>query len=552
MPSGKPPITRHPLFPATVALWFGALFGIGSLAVGQSLIESAIVALKLNAVIAVPIGPTGRILIALALAGAGGLLGARLARRIGRPKPVARPRKRAATFGTRGTEDPATAFSADAAASPVVRGARRTQLAIPDDGHGEVEYYDNAPVPGAAQILDVSQFGIEGFEPETQQTADRDPAHALPAAEERPGEPAFLPGPAYDEAPEEPVAAAAPEPEEILTAAPVLPRLAGEEAIVATSLAPAEEAARPLFERAGPASLFAQPLNARVSEVRWQDGNAPEQPEVAPANPAAPDPATPTGDNSAAQRIASARLDDLAPIELLERLAISLREKRSRAALAASPLPTDPDIDAQAQSEESHPAAEMTIDHDAGPELDAEPESLEAEDLAIAPAAPPVPTIPAALRPVGLEPDDEEDDLPSFIPPRRIGGPGQAYSAPTAPAPSPDSGETSAAEPDLEGGYSSLLNLSRAASQAHNPAQRFVRIEEPEPLTDEIEPVVVFPAQMPGTPAATHDTGTNEAGSGDAIEKPEPDSTANGPDREETERALRSALANIQRMSGAA
>ena len=37
------PITTHQLFPAVVALWFGALFGLGSLAVRPSLLESLVV-----------------------------------------------------------------------------------------------------------------------------------------------------------------------------------------------------------------------------------------------------------------------------------------------------------------------------------------------------------------------------------------------------------------------------------------------------------------------------------------------------------------------------
>ena len=67
---GKQSITRHPLFPATVALWFGALFGVGSLAIRPSLIEGLIVSLGIDTVIssaAPPLGATTRILLALSL-----------------------------------------------------------------------------------------------------------------------------------------------------------------------------------------------------------------------------------------------------------------------------------------------------------------------------------------------------------------------------------------------------------------------------------------------------------------------------------------------------
>ena len=41
--NSKAPVSSHPLFPVIVALWFGALFGLGSLAVRVSLIESLII-----------------------------------------------------------------------------------------------------------------------------------------------------------------------------------------------------------------------------------------------------------------------------------------------------------------------------------------------------------------------------------------------------------------------------------------------------------------------------------------------------------------------------
>ena len=155
------------------------------------------------------------------------------------------------------------------------------------------------------------------------------------------------------------------------------------------------------------------------------------------------------------------------------------------------------------------------------------------------------------------------------------------------------SGEASAAgdEDDQEDGYSSLLELSLKPQ----PRQQFIRIEEPEPLDAAIEPVVIFPGQAAGSHAAfaapagayaetrrfDEPAGSPEpadaapppagprpfaAASGEMAPLRRFDSPASAAvpgqavsaaatvqlDPEETQRALRSALASLQRMSGAA
>jgi len=158
---GKQSLTRHPLFPATVALWFGALFGVGSLAIRPSLIEGLIVSSGIDLIIpaaAPPMGVTTRILIALALAALGGTLGAWLARRLSQPKSVAVPRKRGAPS--------AGAKGAPRSQSAQAGGARRSRLALSEEGRPRREYVDHAPLPGQANILDVSQFDLDGFEAE--------------------------------------------------------------------------------------------------------------------------------------------------------------------------------------------------------------------------------------------------------------------------------------------------------------------------------------------------------------------------------------------------
>jgi hypothetical protein len=112
------PVTQHQLFPAVVALWFGALFGLGSLAVRPSLLEEFVVKSRIDLLVPVaapPLGMTARMLVALALAAMGAMLGAFVARRIARPKQEARERNRT-KLSTR-DEGGANAYPGYAAAS---------------------------------------------------------------------------------------------------------------------------------------------------------------------------------------------------------------------------------------------------------------------------------------------------------------------------------------------------------------------------------------------------------------------------------------------------
>lgn len=656
--SGKPPITRHPLFPATVALWFGALFGIGSLAIRPGLIEAIIVAMKIDAAIpaaAPPIGATGHTLIALVFAGLGGLLGARLARRIARPKPVATERKRGA--GPVRTAPAAQAAGMESA-------GRRGRLAFHDEPTPSREYVEPAPLPGGANILDVSQFDLEGFEASIPEQADMSLGLDIPDKVDERGNAASGQPEREQTEPEAQTIAAfwrrEPEPHDIREGAQVFQpdvtqTAAAETARTApafdavmpdaeaTSRSPeagedrfretgegaarrfdepaqiAEEATAPcvrpappetarqdtfaapnppfenepvigsdepemaplarlddetpgqfepnapwvrpgsIFDQKPAQALFAQPLQASVSSIAWDAGPleptgasagfAPQVATQAHSVPAAvaPEPVADT----ASQRIASAPLDELSHVELLERLALTMRRKRQQAApvvqsepeQATQPLATrpsaDPVIAAQAQYD--------------------------------APSAPPIPVIPAALRPVGLGEDDDDDAgelLPVFVPPRHFGQApiedaepaketGDAFSQ---PEPSPVDETASEQVDELDEGYSSLLNLSRPGTGI----QRFVRIEEPQAATTEIEPAVVFPGKetgraegpfaQPAAPAAVgdgrqHPLDVQPAGPG---EEPAFQAPATRPDPEETDRALRAALANIQRMSGAA
>lgn len=81
----KAPVSTHPAFPFIVALWFAALLGIGSLVVPVVLIERLSAASGLAGFFpaaAPPLGFTARALIALACTLGGGLLGLVIARKV--------------------------------------------------------------------------------------------------------------------------------------------------------------------------------------------------------------------------------------------------------------------------------------------------------------------------------------------------------------------------------------------------------------------------------------------------------------------------------------
>lgn len=657
-PSGKQPISHHPLFPATVALWFGALFGLASLAIRPAILEQAVLAMRLDTIIAAaapPLGVTARILLALVMAGAGVVLGTLLARRIARPRPVVRERKRDAaflfeaeqqrsSFGSLSARDEAneTATSAKASAQ------RRRNLTMTETATDD--YPEHAPLPGGnPQILNVAEFDLEGFE-DPVQWSEKDRETAAPSADANTG----IGGDHVEQA----VPALQTLPEDAQVFASGEPARDGDETfddeiretsdeasdIAASDPSPASSIARPgftLFERMvaqdtvknhdenePPLSAtpdgepFAEPVappfsvadeeqdetDASAAEDLSPDKNSQstdsidaERPdeighEMAEAS-ADPSPDSPSKDFSAphadldAGRIESADLSDLSHVELLERLALSMERRRAqieaeRAALAAAVSATTdvgesiapPDAEAQVEPSTSViTTPEEWKNADPGeqqgmttPAPFASPDGDEQEETFV----PPPVTVPAALRPVGLDDDDDFDLLPNLVPPRRFTMPDNAASAAASTqASGPVLADNFADGRDdeartLEQGYSSLLSLSRPASER----PQFVRIEEPEQGDGEIKPVVIFPGddRQPAAPftrpegaAAAQsarfapESMPNERRFDPPVAAPGADEDSAGaparqPDPEETERALRAALATLQKMSGAA
>ncbi|MCP9221983.1 hypothetical protein MKP08_04375 [Erythrobacter sp. LQ02-29] len=87
-------IPAHPLFSAFVAIWFAALFGIGVMLLPIALLEALVVRLGIDSVIpaaAPPLSDTAHLLLALAFAAVGALLGLVLARMVASQEPARAP-----------------------------------------------------------------------------------------------------------------------------------------------------------------------------------------------------------------------------------------------------------------------------------------------------------------------------------------------------------------------------------------------------------------------------------------------------------------------------
>lgn len=562
-PKGKP-ITSHQLFPAIIALWFGALLGLGSLAIRPGLIESLVISAHIDSIIpaaAPPLGLTARILLALTLAALGALLGAAIGRRIARPKVEVRQRRRGATpiddtvkLRTRDAHPDAPARRPISAHDEIGEGAasvagpdnqyaiagRRRSLAISeDDDHAA--FHDFAPLPGGSpQFLEITEVDFDEIgEPEAPldlgdfASDQSDQIFAAPAE----GRQIFQPNPVAD----------------------------AELASLAT----------PTLDNR---QIFGQPAAEPLPALTMSE-------PAVPVQPAQPD-----------------DLESLDMISLAERLGRSMQARRARASAAIAA--TLPSAAPQAAPFESTPEVDNeTSFARLGLQFTAQPEKIDfaaysnpdplsdASEQTVAPFAemPTTPiAMPAALRPISLEygQDDDQEDYHGLLPPRMI----------SMPTPSPlvkaevDQIEMAASEDgaletaeeltdeadeaiDEDDGYSSLLNLSRTAS----PRQSFVRIEDEPAVSDTvIEPVVIFPGQAArvaaAAPYAVPVTAVGAETAEEAALEPAPtsfrrfdapatagygqqvaaDEAMTARDPQETETALRAALVSLQRMSGAA
>lgn len=676
-PAKKAPVTKHPLFPAMVALWFGALFGLGSLAVRASLLESLILSLSLDVLLpaaAPPLGMNFRAILALLLAAIGVAVGAVLARRIAHPKQSPTPRRRSIEFGKASRQ-----ARAAAATETVQTPARRRALAIEvDERPGQ--FYEEAPLPGGSPyILDVTQIdlapaeeakesreaeplaaevdaplALDPFVVEERVQAEQAPHRSFAQAHGDSMEQVFEAEPQAPQAARQEFRPVAPDPASADASTPEEPKpvalnfhppvdavaqpeetpldlQAGQEVApcAETQAEPEAEEYTQMVEQlrqiASPETGKSEPAAA----VEWTGepplGHSQSEPEAAPLEvaldsgsvqapwlteplPVVPpvllaDPLPTVAADAPpapmASRIETAELSELSPLELIERLALAMRQRLHQGPMPDSLLAAVSSLAATAPAAEelpaSDPAQEGEPETSDAPvaELQVEPSQQDELLLEVPEETLPAPmplALPSALRPIDFSDyadDDDSEDLP--LPPRSIAVPSAASPAAVElPLSEPEAarGEAPVSVDDGESevpedSYSSLLELGRPVSAR----QDFVRIEEPAEDTETIEPVVIFPGHgarvgmrfaapdpaaqaepaSPVTPAydAPNQSDSSTATDGPQVRRFDPPSAvasaapaAQGsgirPDPEEAQRALRSALATLQRMSGAA
>lgn len=182
------PVTWHPLFPAMLAVWFGALFGLGILAVRASLLEAIVLSLGIDALIpaaAPPLGATARILLALAFTATGGLIGGTIGLLMARSRPDNLARRAEA-----------------AAAREAARAAKAAEVE-------EVFAEPIAETGEARGFFDISQLKLEDG-PQVEPEAETEPEIEIFAADEPAPEAELKPARAF-ERPLDPVSFPLPE-----------------------------------------------------------------------------------------------------------------------------------------------------------------------------------------------------------------------------------------------------------------------------------------------------------------------------------------------------
>jgi hypothetical protein len=584
------PVTAHRLFPAIVALWFAALLGIGSLVIAPEALSAVVSALgipKLVHAASPPLGFTARALLALAMAGVGVVVGLIIGSRIAARHKVQPQRK---TDPTKGRQvKPTHAYSYDP--------AEHAAEAEPDIGQ------QRGPLRASVAFADIEPL-TDGPEPALQADCE---AIASPSDDHFAvlGAPKAEPVPSDDETvydhfdallanSEQPEAIA-----EFATPAPF------------TTLVEADEA--PVFESDHAGRITRDPVELQTFQPHAETEAEPAiEPEVA-TSPVAHDAMEPgSADLDIRRTLSEAPLAQLGTVQLVERLALAMAaaaEARNAPvhveALLVLPHAPAPEADGPTAHSEEPFELEECFDQAShrevaprfvAPVIDSEPqpanaasEPWSAPDFAeFAALNDPAPQFqasrPSILDPIAQAWDEEsveDDDAPTIAPPRFLSasasdarqpafardnrplfGGRQSPPSPATAKNTADQVDDNASDDADEDRYPSLLDIQPSPREA-------IRIAAPE--AQQAEPIVMFPNAGPNggqradapfapPPASTLQSrrglqfqapggaGPMGAGSGAAVMPPE--LPADPVDAEEADRALRAALATLQRMSG--
>lgn len=583
---GKPPVSAHPAFPAIVALWFAALFGLGSLILPVQLVERVVSMTGIVALVpaaAPPLGFTARAAIALFATISGALLGYLAARRMGRPKSQSLaieahdcerlPLNPDTDLDDDGIEVELLANkeeqSRDTKAKRVA--GRRRPLAIEEE-NGPSDFLNIAPLPGdnedsfeaAGQADDALDLAIE------DELIESDQAHADAETSERQE---FIP---IDKAQSD-VSSLESEDEDVTEdeasnldePLPFSPP--------SLSRCRAEDAPRPF-------DVPAQENEAVVDDDSKADEDCVSEQETCEA-PEVSDDTKMTDETEGL-------------VQLVQKLGDTIRKHREwsaeRAANAdappvaevedgtrsATPVPQDFD---PAEAEEAAQAMASFFAR-----ADAKSEASDADDpQAIADdtdhPSNPAPVAGEAYAPFAgamrvtedvddLEEEDDVADLAaSFSLPlgsetvRATPTPRASFDIAAPTTPNAHSTSEAAADGDADGKSRGQVrdadygSLSAVDNPFKNNGETFVRIDEPEPEPHATQPAVQFPSEQARKSAASPTAGGSNGAAGPRPFDPPAEVSASNETAEaatrrsasndDNERALREALINLQRMS---
>jgi hypothetical protein len=497
------PVSAHPAFPAIVALWFAALLGLGTIVMPAVVLEQIATATGLASVFPPaepPLDWAGRGLFALLSAMLGLIGGLVLARRVAQVQDAGRPASRRRTPA--GRSAPPRPLSVhedlgeDAIAPPAdaPRAGRRRALTMTEETPVS-DFLSAAPLPGESDVSELPE------DPMSERPSDFDPPHADELD--------------LSELPEAPTDAQVFEPMSDATDASAEPP-------VVPAYVPELDTRKP------------RPITAPESAAKAAD--SPIDPFSAPIAAAPID----------------GPLDNLGMVQLAERLGRSLQQRLDV---------REAELEAQAEAEpEGEPLAfaAPSFDHpedaiavpppvvpdalrafmDTAPKAVAQPPAAEAQTEAVMPP----PVVPSALIPFAFQSFEDEDDDEAY---------NSLFTLPRQPTPPvmpeppvADTGTTEELAEDeddalADENYSSLLEMSgpfRARDEAAETDRDETELEAEDSIEDAVAPTPARPFDAP-----------HQAAPSPTTMRPRP-----AADAAETERALRSALANLQRMSGAA